>query len=275
MLRPQDTSTSERKSLNGLWQFRLDPEGEGRSADWFSQPLPDSRPMAVPASFNDIAADATVRDYFGDIWYQTSVWVPRGWQGRRIVLHFESATHRATVWVNDIEVVSHEGGYTPFEADITNHVTAGQEMRITALINNTLHWQSIPPGVIEDTPAGKRQRYWHDFFNYAGIHRNVWLYATDPTHITDITITTDLDGENGVVDYTVEAEAADDVETKVILRDADGAEVTTSTGRAAACTFLTCTNGHQETATFTILKFSWYAATPSWTATTKASGYAP
>jgi beta-glucuronidase len=97
MLRPQDTNTRERKSLNGLWRFRLDPQGEGRSAGWFGQRLPDSREMPVPASFNDIAADATVRDYFGDIWYQTSVWVPQGWQGRRIVLHFESATHRATV----------------------------------------------------------------------------------------------------------------------------------------------------------------------------------
>jgi beta-glucuronidase len=75
--------------------------------------------------------------------------------------------------------MSHEGGYTPFEADISDHVTPGQEVRITALIDNTLHWQSIPPGVIEDMPAGRRQRYWHDFFNYAGIHRNVWLYATD------------------------------------------------------------------------------------------------
>jgi beta-glucuronidase len=230
MLRPQDTSTRERKSLNGLWQFKLDPDGEGRSAGWFGQSLPESREMAVPASFNDIAADATVRDYFGDIWYQTSVWVPQGWEGRRIVLHFESATHRATVWVNDVEVVSHEGGYTPFEADITDHVTAGQPVRITALINNTLHWQSIPPGVIEDTPAGKRQRYWHDFFNYAGIHRSVWLYATDPTHITDVTITTDLDSDNGVIDYTVDAESADDVETKVILRDAEGTEITTNTG---------------------------------------------
>ncbi|HLM20544.1 MAG TPA: beta-glucuronidase [Propionibacteriaceae bacterium] len=230
MLRPQDSNTRERKSLNGLWQFRLDSEGEGRSAEWFDQPLSESRPMAVPASFNDIAADATVRDYFGDVWYQTTVWVPRGWQGRRVVLNFESATHRATVWVNDVEVMSHEGGYTPFEADITDHVAAGQEVRITALINNTLHWQSIPPGVIEDTAAGKRQRYWHDFFNYAGIHRSVWLYATDPTHISDITITPDLDGDDGVVGYAVEAEAADDVETKVILRDADGAEVATTTG---------------------------------------------
>jgi beta-glucuronidase len=230
MLRPQDTSTRERKNLNGLWQFRLDPEGKGRSASWFSQPLTESRQMVVPASFNDIAADAEVRDYFGDVWYQTTVWVPRGWQGRRIVLHFESATHRATVWVNDVEVISHEGGYTPFEVDITDHVVAGQEVRITALINNTLHWQSIPPGVIEDTPAGKRQRYWHDFFNYAGIHRTVWLYATDPAHITDITITTELDGDNGVINYTVDAESADDLETKVVLQDANGTEVTTGTG---------------------------------------------
>ncbi|HJV12906.1 MAG TPA: beta-glucuronidase, partial [Propionibacteriaceae bacterium] len=77
---------------------------------------------------------------------------------------------------------------------------------------------------------GKRQRYWHDFFNYAGIHRTVWLYATDPIHITDVTITTDLDGENGVIGYTVDAEAADDVDTKLILRDADGSEVATNTG---------------------------------------------
>jgi beta-glucuronidase len=230
MLRPQDTSTRERKSLNGLWQFVLDKATEGRSGRWFAEPLRSAREMAVPASFNDIAADAAVRDYFGDVWYQTSVWLPRGWQGRRIVLHFESATHRATVWVNDVEVVSHEGGYTPFEADVTEHVNAGEQVRITAVVNNTLSFQSIPPGVIEDTPAGKRQIYWHDFFNYAGIHRTVWLYATDPAHVTDITVVTDLDGETGMVDYATESEGANDVETRVVLRDADGAEVATHDG---------------------------------------------
>jgi len=230
MLRPQDTGIRERKSLNGLWQFALDPSGHGRSDSWFAGPLTNAREMAVPASFNDIAADAAVRDYFGGVWYQRTVWVPRGWEGQRIVLHFESATHRATVWVDETEVVSHEGGYTPFEADITDHVSAGEQIRITALINNILHWQSIPPGVIEDTPAGKRQRYWHDFFNYAGIHRNVWLYTTNPAHFTDVTITTDLDGSNGVITYATEAEKADAAETKVILRDAYGNHVATDTG---------------------------------------------
>ena len=79
------------------------------------------------------------------------------------------------------------------------------------MVNNTLSFQSIPPGVIEDTPAGKRQLYWHDFFNYAGIHRTVWLYATDPAHLTDVTMVTDLDGDTGVVDYTIGAEGADEV----------------------------------------------------------------
>ena len=61
-------------------------------------------------------------------------------------------------------------------------------------------------------------------------HRTVWLYATDPAHISDVMITTDLDGDTGVINYTADAEAADDLETKVILRDAEGTEVATDTG---------------------------------------------
>jgi beta-glucuronidase len=236
MLRPQDTATRERKSLNGLWRFALDPDSQGRPGGWFRRPLPDARDMAVPASFNDIAADAAVRDYFGDVWYQTTVTVPRGWDGQRIVLHFESATHRATVWVDDTEVVSHEGGYTPFEADVTEHVRAGGEARVTVLVNNTLSFQSIPPGVIEDTPDGKRQRYWHDFFNYAGIHRTVWLYSTGRAHLTDVTVVTGFDGADGTVEYRTETEDADGAEVRVVLRDAEGREVATGSGATGTLT---------------------------------------
>jgi beta-glucuronidase len=192
--------------------------------------------MAVPASFNDLVADPAVHDYFGDLWYQTTVRVPRGWDGQRIVLHFESATHRATAWVNDAEVVSHEGGYTPFEAEVTEHVRAGDEARVTVLVNNTLNWQSIPPGVIEDTPDGKRQVYWHDFFNYAGIHRPVWLYATGRAHLTDITVVTGLDGSDGTVGYTTETSGGAGAEVRVVLRDAEGTEVARATGGSGELT---------------------------------------
>jgi beta-glucuronidase len=240
VLRPQDTATRERKRLDGLWRFSLDPAGQGRSARWFAGPLADAREMPVPASFNDIVADPAVREYFGDLWYQTTVRIPRGWDGRRIVLHFESATHRATVWVGDTEVVSHEGGYTPFEADITAHVRAGQPARVTVLVNNTLSFQTIPPGVIEDTPAGRRQQYWHDFFNFAGIHRPVWLYQTDPVHLTDITVVTGLDGATGTVDYATESSGAAD--TRVVLRDASGRQVAEATGAKGT---LTVDNAHR------------------------------
>jgi beta-glucuronidase len=242
MLRPQDTATRERKPLTGLWRFRLDPAGEGRSAEWFKRPLADAREMAVPASFNDIAADSAVHGYFGDVWYQTTARVPRGWDGQRIVLHFESATHRATVWVNDAEVVSHEGGYSPFEAEVTDHVQAGEVARITVVVNNTLSFQTIPPGVIEDTPYGKRQQYFHDFFNYAGIHRPVWLYATGNAYLTDLTVVTGLDGANGWIRYRTEASGADGAEVRVVLRDAGGVEVATGTGASGT---LTVANVHR------------------------------
>ncbi|MET8153185.1 beta-glucuronidase [Actinoplanes sp. NPDC049668] len=225
MLRPQDTATRERKLLNGLWRFALDPGGAGRAGRWFTAALRQAREMAVPASYNEVAADARVRDHLGEVWYQTEVRVPRGWAGDRIVLHFESATHRATVWVDDTEVVSHEGGYTPFEADVTNLVTAGETARITVAVDNTLTFESVPPGVVEDTAAGPRQRYWHDFFNYAGLHRSVWLYATPAAHITDIAVVTDLDESTGVLHYVVEAAGAGSAAPQVVLRDAGGTVV--------------------------------------------------
>jgi beta-glucuronidase len=236
VLRPLDTATRERKLLNGLWRFVLDPGGAGRAARWFSAALTDAREMAVPASYNDVAADARVRDHIGEVWYQTTVRVPRGWAGDRIVLHFESATHRATVWVDDTEVVSHEGGYTPFEADVTDFVTAGETAQITVTVDNTLTFQSVPPGVVEDTAAGPRQRYWHDFFNYAGLHRNVWLYATPAAHITDVTVVTRLDESAGVVQYMIETIGAGSAAPQVVLRDADGVVVGRGRGAQGALT---------------------------------------
>ncbi|WP_299520754.1 beta-glucuronidase [uncultured Serinicoccus sp.] len=234
MLRPQDTATRERKNLSGLWDFQLDLQGEGRDQHWFAGRLPQARRMAVPASFNDLMTDHQTRDFFGDIWYQTTLRIPRGWAGTRIALYVESATHRATVWVGETQVASHEGGYLPFEVDLTGHVTAGEEARVTICVNNTLSFQSIPPGIIEDTPHGKRQRYWHDFFNYAGLHRPVWLTSVPTTYLDDVTINTEVEGRTGIVGYAVStvatAQGEADLEVRAVLRDAQGAEVATATG---------------------------------------------
>jgi len=41
-------------------------------------------------------------------------------------------------------------------------------------VDNTLSFTSIPPGQVLDTPQGRRQRYWHDFFDYSGLHSDTY-----------------------------------------------------------------------------------------------------
>lgn len=230
MLRPQDNAKREQKRLDGLWRFRIDPDGTGRRDEWASAPLVDTRQMAVPASYNDIFTDGLTRMHVGAVWYETDVWIPSGWDGRRIVVYFESVTHRATVWADGMLLGEHEGGYTPFEIDLTSVASPGARVRLTVEVDNTLTFQSIPPGVVVETAHGKRQRYWHDFFNYSGIHRSVWLAATDPVHLEDVTVVTDLDGTTGVVTYAAAVAGGVGNPVRATLRDADGNVVATADG---------------------------------------------
>jgi len=232
MLRPRETATRECKSLDGLWRFALDPGGCGREDGWWRQPLAHAREIPVPASYNDLFATAEAREHVGDVWYQIDARIPRRWHGERIVLRFDAATHSAVIWVGDTQVIEHEGGYTPFEADITNLVEAGAEVRITAVVSNVLTWHTIPPGYLVQTPTGaRRQQVFHDFFNYAGLHRTVWLYTTPRTYVADVTVVTGLDGSSGRVRYEVET-GGGDVDVVVALRDAGGDEVARATGAA-------------------------------------------
>jgi beta-glucuronidase len=235
MLRPQDTGTRETKRLDGIWGFATDTAGAGRTQAWWEGALPDARRMPVPSSFNDVPADPQVRDHVGDVWYQRQVFVPRGWAGQRIVLRFDAATHRATAWIGDTLVGEHEGGYTPFEVDVTDAVTPGEECRLTVVVNNELTWESIPPGIVEVLADGtRRQRQYHDFFNYAGLQRSVWLYTTPRAHIADLSVVTDIDEGTGVVRFAVRLAASGSGGVRVRLRDAEGTEVAAAEGSEGA-----------------------------------------
>ena len=267
MLRPQDSATRERKSLDGLWRFRIDPAGEGQGAQWWRGPLHEPHEMPVPASYNDVLADDAVREHVGDAWYQTNVRVPRGWTGQRVVLRFDAATHRAVVWVGDVEVVRHEGGYTPFEADVTAHVVPGEEVRVTVVVDNRLTWASVPPGELTDGPNGEKQSYFHDFFNYAGLHRSVWLYSTPTAHVDDVTVVTGLAGASGTVDYRVGTAGADGAEVRVALLDAEGVAVARGTGASGVLTVDAVHPGVRARATSTRCRSRSWSPGPSSTST--------
>jgi beta-glucuronidase len=231
MLAPRDSRSRECRRLDGLWRFRVDPGAEGSADRWWERQWGDAREMAVPASYNDLTTDSAEREHVGDVWYQRDVWVPASWAGRRIVLRCDAAAHHATVWAGGTEVAGHSGGYTPFEADITRHVRCGEAARITVRVNNELTTATIPPGVISTGPGGgRRQRYFHDFFNYSGLHRSVWLYTTPRAHIADVSVTTGLDLAAGLGRVTYHVDVVGAGPTSVVLRDAAGAVVADAQG---------------------------------------------
>ena len=153
MLKPKMTPTRELVSLDGLWAFDID-RGSGTNA-WTST-LDSGLEAAVPASYNDLFVDPCIRDHVGWAWYQRQVRVPRSWQPDRVYLRVDAATHEGRVYVNDIFVGQHIGGYTPFELDITDLVVPGEEFRLTIGVNNELTNVTIPPGSITVTQDGRR-----------------------------------------------------------------------------------------------------------------------
>ena len=229
MLKPQTSPTRELVNLDGLWSFAVDTAGTGVTDRWFAAPLQTSLEAAVPASYNDLFTDAAIRNHVGWVYYQRTVRVPRGWEGERVFVRVDAATHEGAVYVDDTQVAAHVGGYTPFEADITESVRPGQEFRLTIAVSNELTNETIPPGSIEVAADGRRtQRYLHDFYNYAGLARSVWLYSAPVVRVDDVTVTTELDGPAGVVSYEVAVTGAADVRVRIV--DAAGDQVAEADG---------------------------------------------
>ena len=231
-LKPQTTSSRELVNLDGLWKFALAFETNA-TASW-TAPLPKKAlECPVPASYNDIFTDQAIHDHVGWVIYQREVVVPRGWTaGERYLIRAEAATHKGRIYVNDEFLVEHEGGYTPFEADITHLVAAGERFRLTIAVDNTLTYSTVPPGMVtvSELTGKKSQTYMHDFYNYAGLARSVWLYSVPEQHITDVTIVTDVEGETGLIDYDVEVSNNSTSQVKVSVVDEDGVVVANSTG---------------------------------------------
>ncbi len=215
MLVPKMTVSRTLVSLDGLWSFRPDKDDQATTESWHLG-IPKAWTIAVPASYNDLYTEAWIRDFVGDIWYQKDVELTPI-EGR-VVLRFGSATHRATVFMNGIELGSHEGGFLPFEFDVTAIIRPGAN-RIVVKINNTLSYHSLPAGRVDVKWNGTKFHHpAFDFFNYSGLHRSVELYTTPENHIEDVTLIPSFQGTTGIIDYTIKV-TSDDASTVVELLD--------------------------------------------------------
>lgn len=244
MLYPKMNRSRMAFDLGGVWDFQT-AGADSWPHEWAQGPLPEPMTMAVPASYNDQKDDVNLRAHYGWAVYQRTVSIPGQVMGQRLWLRFGAVTHAAQVWIDGHYLGEHKGGFLPFEFELTDYGMAG-EHRLTVAVDNRVDFSTLPvgneggvaffgsdnPGIpsieLAKTRCRPQNRPNFDFFNYAGITRPVTLYTTPKDYIQDISIVTDVEGENGVVDYTVEAVGRG--EASVSILDQEGAEVAGAQG---------------------------------------------
>ncbi|UXV32025.1 beta-glucuronidase [Mammaliicoccus sciuri] len=230
MLYPIMTETRNVIDLSGIWSFKLiEYKGEYDVTTEIDTDLQ----MAVPGSYNDQGVVSSIRNHVGKVVYETTFTIPNVLQQERQVFRFGSATHEAEVFVNGQKVVSHRGGFLPFEVEINDVVQKGKN-RLTVIVNNILDDSTLPVGNFKEVKDSKGNikavnEPNFDFFNYAGLHRPVKIYTTPKEHyIEDIVIVPHVDGQNAQVEYTVKASGNQSIQVDII--DQEGHIVATQDG---------------------------------------------
>lgn len=198
MLYPRETATRELKSLGGIWNLCFDPEQRGVEARFFERfPSAEAIEIAVPGSINEQVVDRAQHLNQGWVWYETPLRIPATWGGRRLFLRFGAVAQRADVYVDGRLLGSHEGGYTPFEVELSALARAGATHQLVVRVDHLLSATSIPQGRLDPKVGGvaawrvgnNPDVHW-DAFPFMGIQRPVVLCATGATRFRSLKVET-------------------------------------------------------------------------------------
>jgi len=167
-------------SLNGNWQAIIDPMDVGdwrqvwkepkaeKKTDFFEYGFDGGPVLKVPGDFNTQMPELTYME--GTVWYKKTFNYPKT-SNKRLFLHFGAVNYAADVYLNGNKIGSHEGGFTPFQFEISKQVIEGENSLVVKANNKRLK-DGIPG-------AG------YDWFNYGGITRDVNLIETNKSFIDD------------------------------------------------------------------------------------------
>jgi beta-glucuronidase len=167
-------------SLNGTWDAIIDPAGVGDWRQIWTEKKPEKKTdfveysfeggpsLQVPGDFNTQMPELTYEEC--TVWYRKIFNFQKD-STKRLFLHFGAVNYIADVYLNGTKLGSHEGGFTPFQFEITDLVKQGRNS-IVVKVNN----QRLKEGV----PA-----LGYDWFNYGGITRDVNLIVTPNSYIED------------------------------------------------------------------------------------------
>jgi beta-galactosidase/beta-glucuronidase len=203
---------AEWQNLNGLWNYAILPIGKQTPSTFDGKILV---PFAIESSLSGVQKKVGKEN---ELWYQREFTIPSKWKNNRILLHFGAVDWKADVWVNDIKVGRHTGGYTPFSFDITSALKSGSNKLVVKVWDPT-NDSYQPRGKQVNRPEG----IWYT--SVTGIWQTVWLEPVPEKYITNVKITPDIDKNILTVEASVnELSALDKIEVKVM----DGSHVIAS-----------------------------------------------
>lgn len=168
-------------NLNGLWQYAVIKRGESLSPKMDGDILV---PFCIESSLSGVGKRI---DETQELVYSREFEVPSQWRNDHVLLHFGAVDWRADVWVNDVKVGSHCGGYTPFSFDITGALNLKKSNKIVVKV-----WDPTDKG---PQPRGKQvakpNSIWYT--PVSGIWQTVWLEPVAEKHIENLRIIPDID----------------------------------------------------------------------------------
>ncbi len=206
------------RHLSGKWDFRPDPQNQGTRKRWFRGFTKD-RAITIPASWNEQYKD--LRDYLGPAWYQTRFDWPGSHQNKGIFIRFGSVNYLAQVWLNGFKLGQHEGGHLPFVLEVTRLIKKKGNLLVVRA-EGFLKPDRVPPGNVPPGPLDSFNNNFNppasfDFFPFCGIQRPVILFSVPNESIQDVTVTTEISGNTGLVQVKSLATNAKDSALRVSL----------------------------------------------------------
>lgn len=175
-------------NLSGPWQFAFDDEDVGLNQDWLNRPEVFDRTINVPFPPESPASGIGDTAPHRVVWYRRTFKVTAE-DNQRCLLHFGAVDYQAQVWVNGYLVAQHEGGHTPFEADISQVLRRDNSEQVVVV-------RAFDQPFDLTQPRGKQ--YWEKeprriwYHRTTGIWQPVWLELVGQIYITEIRWTPDL-----------------------------------------------------------------------------------
>ncbi|MCL5005097.1 MAG: hypothetical protein M1404_01075 [Acidobacteria bacterium] len=173
-------------SLDGEWQFALDPGGIGERDRWFATDAPYSGTIRVPGTWEaqgvgqpGLSHPTHIEgypiplrsEYVGDAWYRKVFRVPQGWAGKRVWLKIGAVNSEGWFWVNGTYLGFINRYCGAYKFDITALAKVGRENTVVVRVSNKVK-------------SHKGLLNWLDQFG--GLYRSVEVEATSPVYIDDV-----------------------------------------------------------------------------------------